>query len=338
MDESGQAPSVERLSTLVTERDHEETLTVLDEFETSDPDERKRAVQSLRSIAAEDSALFNGLAEALVPFLEDDERAVRLSTAKLLVAVAGTEPKAVKPVVESVADRLADGEEFYYVRARAAEALGYVALEHPGAVASPETLADLRVGLEFDEPEVKEKLAKALAGVALGDPDRLRHQTARLAEHLDDERTLVRYHLCTAVVAVGCAHPERLGDASDALAERLDDESPYVRGRAAEALGLLNEAATGDDAERPATDGALSALADDESEFAADRARFATGATGDGDDLGTTDLGTLDGVRATTDAAAEAIRMPDADGQCPHCGIALPDSGPPFCPGCGAPH
>ena len=37
------------------------------------------------------------------------------------------------------------------MRARSAEALGYVALEHPDAVDDPEILADFRIGLSFDD-------------------------------------------------------------------------------------------------------------------------------------------------------------------------------------------
>lgn len=104
---------------------------------------------------------------------DDEGRAIRLTTAKLFVALAQSEPPAVLPVVDMRADRLADDEEFYYVRARCAEALGYTAVDSPEEVTNPETLADLRIGLSFDESEVKEKLAKALAYVALGNPGRL---------------------------------------------------------------------------------------------------------------------------------------------------------------------
>ena len=93
--------------------------------------------------------------------------------------------------------------------------------------ATPEILADFRIGLSFDEPEVKEKLAKALEYVALADPSRLRHQVPSLAEHLDDEDKLVRYHPCTTLVAVGSEHPAKLVEAQVALGERLDDENPY---------------------------------------------------------------------------------------------------------------
>jgi HEAT repeat protein len=130
---------------------------------------------------------------------------------------------------------------FYYVRARCADALGYVAVDAPDAVTGADTLANLRIELAFDEAEAKAKLAKALAHVALDDPGRLRHQVSPLAAYLDDENELVRYHLCTALVVVGCEHAERLTDAADAFRERLTDENPYVQGRAAEALGLLAE-------------------------------------------------------------------------------------------------
>jgi len=343
-DESGQSPSIDRLTTLVTDRDREAAADCLAAFETADADRRKRAVQSLRAVADDDPSLFDGFVTALRPFLADEERAIRLSTAKLLVAVAAGHPGAARPVVEAVAERLADDDEFYYVRARCAETLGYVGLAYPEDVSSPEILADLRIGLAFDEPEVREKLAKALECVALGDPDRLRHQTADLAAHLDDDTVLVRYHLATALLAVGCAGPARLDDAVDPLAARLDDPDPYVRGRAAEALGVV-ASADGTDASLPTTkldalcDGAVAGddPDDDAAAFVGRRAAFALDAVAPDADGECGTLGRVDGVRATTDDAAEAIAAPDADGKCPHCGLELPAEGPPMCPRCGAP-
>jgi len=49
-------------------------------------------------------------------------------------------------------------------------------------------------------------------------------------------------------------------------------------------------------------------------------------------------VGTLEGIRRTTDEAVEAITSPDGDGECPHCGLSLPENGPPMCPRCGAPY
>jgi hypothetical protein len=48
-------------------------------------------------------------------------------------------------------------------------------------------------------------------------------------------------------------------------------------------------------------------------------------------------IGTVAGVRETTDAAIEAITTSD-DGDCPHFGHSLPENGAPMCPGCGAPY
>ncbi|MFC4405351.1 HEAT repeat domain-containing protein [Haloarchaeobius iranensis] len=298
------------------------------------PTERRQAFcRSLKGVADDRPALVAPVAPPLAAALTDEDRAVRLTTAKLFVAVARAAPDAVVPVVDPLAARLADEAEFYYVRARSAEALGLVALAHPDAVGSPAVLADLRVGLAFDEPAVREKLAKALECVARGNPDRLRHQASSLAEHLDDDRELVRYHLATALLAVGCASPERLAAVRDALVARLDDECPQVRGRAAEALGVL---ARGHDRDALPT-ATLDDLADDGEPFVADRARFALDA-----DSGTAAdpsarVGTLDGVRETTTDAVDAITSPAGEDECPHCGLVLPDAGPPMCPGCGAP-
>ena len=231
---SDPSPS-DRVIELLEENAHGEASTYLEGIPAHSVDDRKTTIQSLQSVAADRPALVGSLCPVLTTFLEDEERSVRLSTAKLFVAVSETDAASVEPVVGALADRLADDEEFYYVRARCAEALGYVALDHPEAVASPEVLADLRIGLSFDEAEVKEKLAKALEYVALGDTGRLAHQVSSLAEHLDDDQELVRYHLCTALVLVGCDAPEKLAAARDVLAARLTDENAYVQGRAASA-------------------------------------------------------------------------------------------------------
>lgn len=329
MDDSRTDPSSARAVDLLDAGDHEAVAACLERIETEAASSRKRTLRALRSLAEDRPAAFAGVVPALTPFLTDGERSIRLTTAKLLVAVAEADPSAVVPALSALADRLADDEEFYYVRARSAEALGYVALEHPDVASSPEVLADLRIGLSFDEPEVREKLAKALEHVALGDPRRLRHHVSTLVAHLDDDVELVRYHLCTALAVVGCASPDSLVDGRTALVARLDDDSPFVRGRAAEALGLL---ARVDASVREALD-----VLDDEEPFVAERTRFALGVDASRDERAG-DPGTVDGIRATTGDAVAAITTPNADGECRHCGLALPENGPPMCPRCGAPH
>ncbi|WP_202904554.1 HEAT repeat domain-containing protein [Haloarcula rubripromontorii] len=239
MSEPDQPPTPDRLAALLKEGDHQETAAYLDRLGAADAETRKRALRPIRDIAEESSCSFEDLAGPLSTFLTDEDRAVRLTTAKLFVTLAQSDSAAVLPVVATLADRLVDDEEFYYFRARCAEALGYTAVDSPEEVTDLETLADLRIGLSFDESEVKEKLAKALAYVALGDPGWLRHQVDSLAEDLTDENELVQYHLCVAFVVVGCVHPKKLADADDVHRGRQPDENPYVQGWAVEALGLL---------------------------------------------------------------------------------------------------
>lgn len=239
MSDPDQPPAPADLIELIEDGDHEEARVCLDRLDAADPETRKQVLRAIRDIVEEHASPFAELASPLVTFLTDDDRAVRLTTAKLFVSLARSEPRVVEPVVDGLADRLADDKEFYYVRARCAEALGYVAVDAPDAVTAPALLADLRIGLTFDEPEVKTKLAKAIAHVAVGNPRRLRHHVGDLATHLDSDDELVRYHLSTALVAVGCESPDALAAVADALRDRADDPDPYVRGRAAEALGLL---------------------------------------------------------------------------------------------------
>ncbi|MBV0903551.1 HEAT repeat domain-containing protein [Haloarcula salina] len=343
MEDTDDPTVADRLVELLERGDHEAAAERVTDLETAATDERKAALRSLRTLADSTPEAVAPLVEPLTASLTDEERAVRLSTAKLFVAVAERAPDAVVPAVSALASRLGDDEEFYYVRARAAEALGYVAVERSAEVASPEVLADLRVGLALDEPEVREKLAKALECVALGDPARLRHRVSDLAQHLTDDRELVRYHLTTALVAVGCEHPDRLRDARDEISERLDDESASVRGRAAEALGL---AARADSAETVAVDSLPDP--DDADPFVAERVRFAARAGADapvpdGEIATETDadsgprVGTLASIRETTEEAATAIASGGGEAECRHCGLGLPTDGPPLCPRCGAP-
>ncbi|KOX96581.1 HEAT repeat domain-containing protein [Halorubrum tropicale] len=325
----------DRLAARITEGDAEAVVATVADLTAVDADTRKRALRAVGDAVDDGTRLDGAAVGSLTSFLTDDDRAVRLTAAKLFVALARTAPEAVTPAVDSLGERLADDAEFYYVRARCAEALGYVAVESPEAVADPATLADLRVGLEFDEPEVKEKLAKALAHVALGDPSRLRHHVDSLAEHLDAGDELVRYHLCTALVAIGCEHPDRLTAAEAALGERLRDESPYVRGRAAEALGLL--AGTEPPKERADAGEALDEVdADAAPSFLLDRAEFCRRRLADPASDPVSGVGTVESVREGTADAVAAMTVPD-DGVCPHCGLDFADGGPPMCPRCGTP-
>lgn len=337
MEESDQSPLIEHLPKLIEENAHEEVSACLAELREEDTEDRKRALHALRRVADDQPNALSPHLSKLTPYLTDDSRSVRLTTAKLFVAAAEVDPDTVVTVISALADRLADEDEFYYVRARAAETLGYVALVHPDEVNSPEILADLRIGLSFDKPEVKEKLAKALEFVALGNPRRLKHQVSKLAEHFDDESELVRYHLCTAVAVVGCEYPDALVDARDELVGRLVDENAFVRGRAAEALGLLIREEI---EETSLLDTELAAIENDEESFVTDRVLFAQSASGDQEYSGAlpSEIGTVEGIWRTTDDTVEEITSPDGDDECPHCGLALPEDGPPYCPRCGVPY
>jgi len=333
MSDSDQTSLPERLTDLLDAGTHEETVACLNRLGSADAETRKRSLRAVRHEAETCQSVFDGLATPLASFLTDDDRAVRLTTAKLFVTLARVEPTVVQPVADSLSERLGDDEEFYYVRARCAEALGYVAVESPEEVTDPETIADLRVGLSFDEPEVKEKLAKALSYVALGDPGRLRHQVGSLADHLNDDNELVRYHLCTALVVVGCEVPAKVADATDALRERLADESPYVRGRAAEALGVVVESdVVGVSLDVDSTD------TDEETpSFLSDRLCYLRGQVDDWQSVHSpAGVGTIESVRHGTENVVGEMTSPNG-GECPHCGLALAENGPPMCPRCGAP-
>ncbi|MBP2249788.1 hypothetical protein J2754_000085 [Halarchaeum solikamskense] len=324
----GSQPLTDRLLAALDADDEADAVAALERCRDADVDVRKDALRALRDRAADHPDTLAPIVSDLTAFLTDTDRAVRLIAAKLFAALADATPAHVRPVVPDLAERLADPDEFRYVRARSAEAIGRVADVYPSDAVTPEVVADLLLGLDdATDDDVAGRFALAVERVALGDPSRLRHHAERLARHLDADGDLARYHLCTALAAIGCEHPDALADARDALGDAIDDDDPWVRARAAEALGLLARSDAGD-----ALPDALATRRDDDPCVAA-RARFALG---DADASDADDLGSIDGLRRTTADAAESIAAPDSE--CPNCGLALPDAGPPMCPRCGAPY
>lgn len=336
MTDDDQTPEPDFLRALLEDGEDDAIVSELERLGTADVDTRKDALRAARDVASEQPGRFDGVVTSFAAFLTDDDRAVRLTTAKLFAVLAEGQSEVALAAVDALAERVADDDEFYLVRARCAEALGYVARDVPEAVGDPEILADFRVGLSFERTEVREKLAKALADVALGDPSRLRHHVASLADHLDDDSELVRYHLCTALVVVGCERPERLSDAADALRELLHDESPQVRARAAEGLALLVRA--GESVESVPDRSGIESATDDPPSFLTDRVDWLRAVCDPDEPTSPPDsVGTVESIRAETADVVEAITSPDGDSECPHCGLDLPGGEPPLCPRCGAP-
>jgi HEAT repeat protein len=255
----------------------------------TDPDDRTATVRALRKRADADPSGVTGALDGLAALFEDHGDAVRLLTAKTFLACADHEPHAVPtdPLREALDD------EFYYVRARAAQVLGRVA--RTTGEADPTLVARLLNGLTLERAESRERYAGALADVALGAPAAVRTVSSDLAAGLDDEGVRVRYHLGTALAALALAHPGRVEAVKDSLCRRLDDGDPHVTGRVAEALGYARV-----DCDPPSFDGDDDAVA-----FAADRMAFAR----DPDPITHERLSAA--LRADHDAVAETVGVPD---------------------------
>jgi hypothetical protein len=147
-----------------------------------------------------------------------------------------------------------------------------------------------------------------------------------LAEHLDDENELVRYHLCTALVVVGCEYPAKLAEATGPLQGRLTDGNPYVQGRAAETLGLL--AACDTDVKREPTLGNDVGECEERPTFLTDRLAFwrrqvAAERSSEAPD----GVATIESVREATEDVVEEMTAPDGSA-CPHCGLDMPREWP----------
>jgi len=92
MSEPEQPPTPDRLTSLLKEGNHEETVACLDRLGAADAETRKRSLRAVRDIAEEPTYSFDGLVGPLSTFLTDEDRAVRLTTAKLFVTLAQSEP------------------------------------------------------------------------------------------------------------------------------------------------------------------------------------------------------------------------------------------------------
>jgi hypothetical protein len=278
-----------------------------------DGDARHELATALRDRAESDPAAVAEGVAGLAPLLDDDRDSTRLLAAKTYVAVAEHEPDAVptEPLEAALDD------EFYYVRGRAVQALGRVARAR--GAADPSLLARLLNGLELERKESRERYAGALADCALADAAALRTLVPDIAEALDDESAVVRYHLTTALAAVARLEPDRVAGVADALEPLLGDAEPYVAGRAGEALGYAGVAVDGD------------VVADSDTVGAADEAlafRDERVAVTAGDDRATE----LPPVAAGHDDAAEAVAAPDERGD-----PALPPGHPGHPAGPGGP-
>lgn len=182
MDDSTRLPSVDHVVNFLEQNAHDETRACLDQIETAPASDRKTVLRSLKSVAEAHPSVLAPAASALARFLEDDERSVRLTTAELFVTRAESTPETVVPVVSSLAERLAAADEFYYVRARCAEALGLLARVERDDVALPESRLEELTADDDAEPFVINRVRFVLESVDQSDtPDQVPNEIGSLS-------------------------------------------------------------------------------------------------------------------------------------------------------------
>ncbi len=123
MDDQSGAPPDSEIVTLLEQGEKADALTALERLSMAGAADQQACLRSLKAAADDQPKLFDGVLTSLTVFLQNSERPTRLTTAKLFVTVSESAPDSVVPVVPTLAERLADESEFYYVRARCAEAL-----------------------------------------------------------------------------------------------------------------------------------------------------------------------------------------------------------------------
>jgi len=101
MDDSRQPPSIDQLEVRFEEEPREWLVTWVERLTESDAGMRKATLRTLRQFAERQPAALEPILTTLALFLTDEERSIRLTTAKLFVVVAEAEPDAVESVVSS---------------------------------------------------------------------------------------------------------------------------------------------------------------------------------------------------------------------------------------------
>ena len=115
MENGTDTPTPDSLVALAESGDGSQARAALERLEGASDEQRRECLRTLRSLADERPAAVAEFVPALERFLSDDDRSVRLATAKAFVPVAAAQPAAVVPTVSTLADRLADepGTDIY---------------------------------------------------------------------------------------------------------------------------------------------------------------------------------------------------------------------------------
>lgn len=99
MEEGTDPATAERVAKPFDEQAEDVVRRHIERLETTATEDRKSVLQGLRRYADEQPNRFAPFLAALTPFLTDEERSIRLTTAKLFVAVAEADSDAVVPYV-----------------------------------------------------------------------------------------------------------------------------------------------------------------------------------------------------------------------------------------------
>jgi len=332
-DERTDAEDIDReISRALTGGDKRAVSASLPQLLNLPADTQKALLRQLGAVAQEEPAVLEPALPTLEAILSAENRSVRLTAVKVLASIAATQPDAMIGLGSPLTDALTD--DFYYVRGRAAQALGHVAETAPEAVDTPTIIARLLNALSLDRAETRHYVSEALCRIAFGDSTALRTMTSDVAEHLSDQEVLVRYYLTTTLAVVATVEPTYVTAVEPELRDRLDDDVPFVRGRAAETLGLI--ARSDADAVEPATESLQARREDDQ--FVASRATFALHQLDESPPKFDREIGTRGAIVDETPIIVEELTSPDPDDSgCPQCGETFGETHPPMCPRCGRP-
>lgn len=164
--------------------------------------------------------------------LHADDPTMRAETAKVILQLAGDNPRRIKPIVNDLQAYINDSNG--KIRKNVINTLALVALESPEDVRP--LIQDLRDRFHDDQGEVRSGAILAVAGIADEYPEDVRPFVKSIRMYLGDEHKLVRQNAAMLMQYMLSEYPELSEAFIEDLLPRLTDANAAVRVNTARAV------------------------------------------------------------------------------------------------------
>ena len=199
---------------------------------------RNEALQFLVAFTAHDPKPLTETVPRLASLLHDEETD-REPVARILSAIARSDPDALVPVVPKLERYLETEPKPAHVWVLGA--VGHLSKTHPGI--AKETIPIAADLIDAEESVLRSNAAGVLADLADEYPSEVKSIVPRAIELLQDADGNARYNASSILARVAKTHPDAVEPATEQLLGVLDDEMADARFNACWALNYINATA-----------------------------------------------------------------------------------------------